>query len=58
MNAAIPKSSNSQRIAENIDIFDFELTPQEMQRIHALARPDGRMVHGSYPSDWNGAPKS
>jgi diketogulonate reductase-like aldo/keto reductase len=58
MTIAIPKSSNPQRIAENIDIFDFELTPEEMQRIHALVRPDGRMVHGSYPSDWTGAPEN
>lgn len=26
----IPKSSNKQRIQENIDIFDFELTDEEM----------------------------
>ena len=29
----------------------------EMGRISQLARPDGRMVHASYPSDWNGAPE-
>jgi diketogulonate reductase-like aldo/keto reductase len=56
MNVAIPKSANPQRIAENIAIFDFELTPQEMSRISALARKDGRMVHGSYPDDWDAAP--
>jgi diketogulonate reductase-like aldo/keto reductase len=27
----IPKSSNEQRIVENISIFDFELTNEEMQ---------------------------
>lgn len=56
MNIAIPKSANPKRIAENIAIFDFELSPDEMKRISALKRRDGRMVHGSYPTDWNAAP--
>jgi 2,5-diketo-D-gluconate reductase A len=32
----IPRSSNPGRIAENIDIFDFELTEQQMSKISAL----------------------
>jgi len=56
MNIAIPKSVNPRRIAENIDIFGFELSEQEMARISGLKRQDGRMVHGSYPSDWNAGP--
>jgi len=35
-NIAIPGSSNAAHIAEDYDIFDFELTPDEMQRINAL----------------------
>jgi 2,5-diketo-D-gluconate reductase A len=35
---AIPRSSNPGRIAENIDVFDFELTEQEMSKISALNR--------------------
>ena len=35
---AIPRSSNPGRIAENIDIFDFELTEQDMSKISALDR--------------------
>ena len=38
MNIAIPKSSDPRRIAENIDIFDFALTPAEMGRISQLGR--------------------
>ena len=35
---AIPGSSNPEHIAENIDIFDFELTDDEMEQIAALER--------------------
>jgi diketogulonate reductase-like aldo/keto reductase len=38
MNIAIPKSADPRRIAENIGIFDFSLTPEEVERISALAR--------------------
>ncbi|MFE7423452.1 aldo/keto reductase [Rhodococcus sp. NPDC057529] len=34
--SSIPKSTNPKRIAENIDIFDFELTPDQLARIDAL----------------------
>lgn len=43
--APIPRSSNPQRIAQNLDVFDFELSAAEMQRIHALARADGRIAN-------------
>lgn len=35
---AIPKSSNAGRIAENTEVFDFELTDKEMADIKALDR--------------------
>jgi 2,5-diketo-D-gluconate reductase A len=35
---AIPRSSHPGRIAENIDIFDFELTDEQMSKISALDR--------------------
>ena len=36
-NVLIPKSVTPSRIAENIDIFDFELTDDEMRAIEALS---------------------
>ena len=52
MNITIPKSGDPQRIRENIDVFGFELSAEEMSRISGLARRNGRMVHGAYPTDW------
>jgi diketogulonate reductase-like aldo/keto reductase len=43
--AAIPRSSNAARIADNIDVFDFELDESDMRRIGALKRPDGRTAN-------------
>ncbi|RYG16261.1 MAG: aldo/keto reductase [Caulobacteraceae bacterium] len=40
---AIPRTTKESRAEENFGIFDFELTADEMARIHALARPDGRL---------------
>lgn len=40
---AIPRTSKVSRAEENVDIFDFRLSDEEMDRIHALARPDGRL---------------
>lgn len=41
---ALSKTAGEARAAENLAIFDFELTADEMAAIHALARPDGRLV--------------
>ena len=37
----LPKSTNPQRIAGNIDIFDFELETQEMEQLRNLDRGKG-----------------
>lgn len=44
MNIAIPRSSKAERIAENIAVFDFELTAEEMRKISKLSDRGGRMV--------------
>jgi 2,5-diketo-D-gluconate reductase B len=43
--AAIPRSANSQHMADSLQVFDFELTTHEMSRISALKRSDGRIAN-------------
>jgi diketogulonate reductase-like aldo/keto reductase len=43
--ASIPRSSNPQRIADNHKIFDFTLSDDEMARISALKRANGRIAN-------------
>ncbi len=40
---AIPRTTKVSRAEESFDIFDFQLSSEEVDRIHALARPDGRL---------------
>jgi diketogulonate reductase-like aldo/keto reductase len=46
--AVIPRTSRSERLAENFAIFDFELSPQGMREIAALADRGGRLVDYAY----------
>ena len=43
--AAIPRTSNPQRLAENLAVFDFQLTEDEMDRICRLKRPNSRLIN-------------
>jgi diketogulonate reductase-like aldo/keto reductase len=49
----IPRTSRIERLSENIDIFDFELTDAEMTQIRALAHADGRIVDWSWSPQWD-----
>ncbi|WP_078279395.1 aldo/keto reductase [Mycobacteroides franklinii] len=50
-NVVIPKSVTPARIAANFDVFGFELSSDEVERISALHTPDGRI--GPDPSTFN-----
>lgn len=47
----IPKASNLLHQRANLDIFDFNLTPEEMTAINALSRVDGRL-EGQDPNEY------
>ena len=42
----VPKSATPERQRENLDVFGFELTDDEVAAITALGRPDGRLFGG------------
>ncbi|MGO3121259.1 MAG: aldo/keto reductase [Leuconostoc mesenteroides] len=41
----IPKASSYARQKGNLDLFDFEISSSDMQRINDLTKPDGRTNH-------------
>ncbi|HEV7352696.1 MAG TPA: aldo/keto reductase [Brevundimonas sp.] len=53
---AIPRTQKENRARENFDIWDFQLSGDEMQRISGLARPDGRIGDWLDPAfQWDAA---
>jgi 2,5-diketo-D-gluconate reductase B len=51
--AAIPRTSRVERLSENIEIFDFELSDDEMAQIAALASPRGRLTDFAFAPKWD-----
>jgi diketogulonate reductase-like aldo/keto reductase len=51
--AAIPRTSKIERLSENIDIFDFELSDDEMRQISAMSRPKGRLTDFGFAPKWD-----
>jgi diketogulonate reductase-like aldo/keto reductase len=49
---AIPRSSRKENMRANIDIFDFELSPADMDAIHKLARGD-RYSDFDWAPEWD-----
>lgn len=46
---AIPKSTHRERMAQNLDIFDFSLTPVDIQRIAEMNQTDDGTVNFNDP---------
>ena len=51
--AAIPRTSKLERLSENIEIFDFELSDAEMQQIAAMGSAAGRLTDFSLAPKWD-----
>jgi 2,5-diketo-D-gluconate reductase B len=51
--SAIPRTSRIERLSENIEIFDFELSAEDMSRIAALAHPKGRLTDFGFAPKWD-----
>lgn len=50
--SAVPKASSPERRRENLDVFDFELSPEEHARIDALPK-DRREVNVAWAPEWD-----
>jgi diketogulonate reductase-like aldo/keto reductase len=51
--AAIPRTSKIERLSENIDIFDFALSDEEMQAISQMASAKGRLTDFGFAPKWD-----
>jgi diketogulonate reductase-like aldo/keto reductase len=51
--AAIPRTSRIERLSENIDIFDFALTEEEMRQISQMGSAKGRLTDFGFAPKWD-----
>lgn len=51
--AAIPRTSKLERLSENFEVFDFELSQAEMAAISALGSHDGRLTDFGFSPKWD-----
>jgi diketogulonate reductase-like aldo/keto reductase len=51
--SAIPRTSKIERLSENIEIFDFELSEQEMRQISRMASAKGRLTDYGFAPKWD-----
>lgn len=50
---AIPRTSKVERLSENLDIFDFVLTDEEMNEIFAMGTRGGRITDFGFAPKWD-----
>jgi diketogulonate reductase-like aldo/keto reductase len=51
--SAIPRTSRIERLSENIDIFDFALSPDEMRLISEMGSTKGRLTDFGFAPKWD-----
>jgi 2,5-diketo-D-gluconate reductase B len=51
--AAIPRTSKLERLSENIDVFDFELSEDDMSLISAMGGASGRFTDFCFAPKWD-----
>jgi diketogulonate reductase-like aldo/keto reductase len=51
--SAIPRTSKIERLSENIDIFDFALSEQEMGQISQMGSAKGRLTDFGFAPKWD-----
>jgi 2,5-diketo-D-gluconate reductase B len=51
--AAIPRTSKIERLSENIEIFDFKLSDQEMRQISAMGSAKARLTDFGFAPKWD-----
>jgi diketogulonate reductase-like aldo/keto reductase len=51
--SAIPRTSKIERLSENIEVFDFELSEQEMRQISRMGSAKGRLTDYGFAPKWD-----
>ena len=51
--SAIPRTSRIERLSENIDIFDFTLSDEEMREISGMGSAKGRLTDFGFAPKWD-----
>ena len=51
--AAIPRTSKLERLSENIEIFDFELSEEDMQQLSGMGSASGRLTDYGFAPKWD-----
>jgi 2,5-diketo-D-gluconate reductase B len=51
--AAIPRTSRIERLSENINIFDFALSDDEMRLISGMGSAKGRLTDFGFAPKWD-----
>jgi diketogulonate reductase-like aldo/keto reductase len=51
--SAIPRTSRLERLQENLNIFDFELSDADMQEISAMGNASGRLTDFGFAPKWD-----